>query len=107
MQAAATRILPGAASLVLRLHCGGIISARMLSRGERLGLFALHVIGARVGDVHRQLSAERTHIRHELPNLILRDLPGERRHAVGPTFYDRVVDLSRLSAVDPVSIYER
>src|SRR4051812_43460028 len=107
MQAAAKRILPGAASLVLRLHRGGVIAARMLSRREGFGLFALHVIGARVGDIHRQLSAERTHVRHELPNLILRDLPGERRHAVRPAFHDRVVDLPGFDAVNPVSIYER
>src|SRR4051812_25301050 len=107
MQAAAKRILPGAASLVLRLHCRGIISAWMLSRCERFGLFALHVIGARVRDIHRQLSAERTHVRDEFPNLILRDFSGERRHAIRPTFHDGVIDLPRFGAVDPVSIYER
>src|SRR4051812_4909201 len=106
MQAAATRIWPDAASLVLRLHCRWIISARMLSRRERLGLFTLHVIGARVRDVHGQLSAERTHVSHELPHLILRDFSGERRHAVRPTFHDGVVNLPRLDAVNPVSVYE-
>src|SRR5438309_1322782 len=107
MQAAAKRILPGEASLVLRLHCGRIIAAGMLFRRERLRLLALHMIGARRSDVHRQLSAERTHVGDELPHLILGNFSGERRHAVRPTLHDGVVDLSGLRAVDPISVDER
>src|SRR5215204_5949020 len=67
-------------------------SLRRLTRGRR---------------VLRHIAAHRAHIAGDLPNLIVRDLAAERRHAVRPTLADRVDDVLDRAAIDPDVVDQR
>src|SRR3989442_1462595 len=47
------------------------------------------------------------HERRQLPHLVVRDSPHERRHAVRPPLHDRRVDLLRPVAVEPLVVHQR
>src|SRR5205807_1905835 len=79
----------------------------MLSRMRLLRLLDVHVIISTRSDVLRQLAAHAANKSCDLPDLEIRDLPAERRHAIRPPFYDRVVYVLRCSAIDPVRVHQR
>src|ERR1051325_2174834 len=67
----------------------------------------LHVIAARGGGILRYQSAQRAHIRHQLPDLVRRDFAAKGRHAIGPPFNDGVEDVGRRTTVDPLVVHQR
>src|SRR4051812_277924 len=68
------------------------------------GFLVHHVIVARRPHGFALQSAEPTHISHEHPDLIVRNLAPERRHAVRPALHDRREDVLRIAAVDPLVV---
>src|SRR5215212_4194239 len=76
-------------------------------RGAVLGRARMHVVVARGRRVLRHIAAHRTHIPGDLPDLVVRDLAAERRHAVRPALADRVDDVLDRAAVDPDVVDQR
>src|SRR3954469_8560817 len=76
-------------------------------RGAVLGRARMHVVVARGRRVLRHVAAHRAHIAGDLPDLVVRDLAAERRHAVRPALADRVDDVLDRAAVDPDIVDQR
>src|SRR3954447_630191 len=76
-------------------------------RGAVLGRARMHVVVARGRRVLRHIAAHRAHIAGDLPDLVVRDLAAERRHAVRPALADRVDDVLDRPAIDPDVVDQR
>src|SRR5215213_4538084 len=76
-------------------------------RGAVLGRARMHVVVARGRRVLRHVAAHRAHIAGDLPDLVVRDLAAERRHAVRPALAERVDDVLDRAAIDPVVLDQR
>src|SRR4051794_1032327 len=73
----------------------------------RLCRLYIHLVGAIRGDALGEQTSHRSNIGCDFPSLVLGDAISERRHSVRPSLHDGRKDISRFTAVDPVSIHER
>src|SRR5919199_6878266 len=72
-----------------------------------LGLLLLHMIAAPGGGVLTYQAAQRPDIRHELPDLVIREFTAKGRHAVRTPLDDGGKDVGGLTAVNPLVVHQR
>src|SRR5690242_19955690 len=79
---------------------------RLRPRRRSLGRLLHHVIVAAAACPLRVEGAERAHVAHQLPDLLVAELVLPCRHPVRPPIRDRREDLLRLTAVDPFFVHQ-
>src|SRR5689334_567143 len=87
---------------MLRRRAAGLL----LPFALHLGLARIEAVAAPRGLVLAGELAQRPYVGHQLPDVIVRDVAAVGRHAVGAPRDDRVVDVLRLMAVDPLVVHQ-